>query len=365
MIIENLKIRNFRNYEDTYIQLQKGIHFITGKNGQGKTNLLESIYYLSCTKSHRTNDSKNVIRKNTPFFMLEANVLKNDRKFNVKCILNEEGKNLFFYHTPVKKVSDFIGTLNAVMFCPTDMNLFQSSPSVRRKFIDLELGKLSKTYTNTLNTYYKLLKERNAYLKKDSIDESYIQIIDEQMMALQITIIKQRKKFVDDMIKNSVSFYTQLSNDKTKIHCHYDSFVEYDEESKMHEQMRLKYKNNWEKDKLYKVTSVGIHKDDFIFMMNDQEVVSYASQGQKRSIVLALKLGIVKSIYLISKTYPIVLLDDVFSELDADRREQLLNLLDDDMQIFIASTDKILIKNKLIHYWYVENGSIKRLEEDS
>ncbi len=365
MIIENLKIRNFRNYENEMLQLQKGIHFITGKNGQGKTNLLESIYYLSCTKSHRTNDSKDVIKEKEPFFILEANILKNDRKFNVRCILNEEGKNLFFYHTPVKKVSDFIGTLNAVMFCPTDMNLFQSSPGTRRKFIDLELGKLSKTYTNTLNTYYKLLKERNAYLKRETLDEQYIQIINEQMIALQITIVKQRKKFVDDIIKNSMQFYQQLSNDQTVIHCHYESFVNYDEEDKMRNEMKQKYQQSWEKDKLYKVSNVGIHKDDFIFMMNDHEVVSYASQGQKRSIVLALKLGIVRTIYLLTKSYPILLLDDVFSELDEDRREQLLNLLDDDMQIFISSTDKILIKNKLIHYWYVENGTIKRLKEDS
>lgn len=364
MIIENLKIRNFRNYESLNIQFKKGIHFITGKNGQGKTNLLESIYYLSCTKSHRTNDNKDVIMKSKTFFMLEANILKNDRKDNIKCIVNEEGKNLYFYQTPIKKVSDFIGTLNAVMFCPNDMNLFQSSPSVRRKFIDLELGKLSKTYTNTLNTYYKLLKERNAYLKRNEIDINFIKVIDDQMIELQVTIINQRKKFIDDMIKNSFEFYQKLSDDDTKINCVYQSFVEYLNVDEMKLKMKEKYDKSWDKDCLYKVTNVGIHKDDFVFMINDKEVNAYASQGQKRSIVLALKLGIVRTVFLLTNSYPILLLDDVFSELDEDRRKMLLNLLNDDMQIFISSTDKILIKNKLIHYWNVDNGTISSLKED-
>lgn len=364
MIIEKLKIRNFRNYENCMIDLNKGIHFIIGKNAQGKTNLLESIYYLSCTKSHRTNMNHDLIKKESPFFMLEANLIKNERKMNLKCIVNEEGKNLYFYQTPVKKVSDFIGTLNAVMFCPNDMILFQSSPGTRRRFIDLELGKLSKSYTNTLTMYYKLLKERNAYLKREKVDASFIQVINEQMISCQITIIKQRQKFIDDMIMNSATFYKKLSNDDTEIKCKYVSFVDYQDEEVMKEKMYEKYRKSYDRDLLYKATHVGIHKDDFIFMMNDHEIASYASQGQTRSIVLALKLGIVKTIFLLTNSYPILLLDDVFSELDQSRREMLLNLLDDEMQIFISSTDRILIENKNINYWIVENGTITECKED-
>lgn len=363
MIIEKLKIRNFRNYEHSTIDLKKGIHVIIGKNGQGKTNLLESIYYLSCTKSHRTNVNLDLIKKDTSFFMLETNILKNESKINLKCIVNENGKNLYFYKTPVKKVSDFIGTLNAVMFCPNDMNLFQSSPGNRRRFIDLELGKISKSYTNTLNLYYKLLKDRNAYLKRDHIDKKFIEILNDQMIHCQITIIRQRQKFIDDIIKNSEVFYKKLSNDDTSISCHYTSFIKYEDEDVMIEKMNKKYEKAYERDLLYKATNIGIHKDDFIFMINDHEVVSYASQGQMRSIILALKLGIVKTIYLLTKTYPILLLDDVFSELDSDRRKMLLSLLDDDMQIFISSTDKILIENKNINYWIVENGTIAEFKE--
>lgn len=357
MKIKSLKIRNFRNYENASLSFEKGIHFIVGKNGQGKTNLLESIYYLSCTKSHRTSTVKDLIKEDNDFFILDASIIKNDIKTDIRCVVNDNGKNLFVYKNPIKKVSEFIGILNAVMFCPNDMYLFNGLPKERRKFVDLELGKLSKTYTNMLNTYYKLLKERNAYLKRDSIDRNYIRLLDDRLIECQLTIIRQRKKFIDDIIKNSFSFYEKLSEDHTSISCIYNTVVDYDENMKS--KLKEKYEKTYDRDVLYKQTHIGIHKDDFIFMINNHEVASYASQGQKRSVILSLKLGIVKTIYLLSRNYPILLLDDVFSELDEDRRNKLLSLLNDDMQIFISSTDKIDIdKKKNISYWIVENGNI-------
>lgn len=365
MILENLKIKNFRNYENLSIQFNQGIHFIIGKNGQGKTNLLESIYYLSCTKSHRTGNNFDLIKKSHSFFMLEADIRKNNKKIDLKCIVNEKGKNLYSFKNPMKRVSDYIGILNAVMFCPNDMNLFDSVPKERRKFIDLELGKLSKSYTSTLNHYYKLLKERNSYLKNDKVEENFISVLDEQMIDCQITIIQQRQKFIDDIIKNSKNFYDRLSEDKTEIHCLYQSFVLFENSDDMKKKMKEKYMKYRERDILYRQTHAGIHKDDFVFMINEHEIASYASQGQKRSILLALKLGIVETIYILTKTYPILLLDDVFSELDIDRREMLLKLLNDDIQIFISSTDKIEInEEKNIYYWIVEKGSIQQLKED-
>lgn len=335
-----------------------------GKNGQGKTNLLESIYYLSCTKSHRTNDLSDLIREGSSFFALEADIIRENRKINVRCVAGKSGKNLFLYRNPVNKVSDFIGTLNAVMFTPKDMMLFDGNPKERRKFIDLELGKLSRSYTNTLNVYYKVLKERNAYLKQGTIDKTFIETLDDRLIQCQLTIMKQRKKFLDDVLKNSELFYRLLSDDNTTISYRYQSFIEF-EEMDMQTKMKEKYKSSLERDILYKQTHIGIHKDDFIFMMNEREVSSYASQGQKRSIILALKLGIVETIRLLSKEYPILLLDDVFSELDEFRRRKLLQLLNDEMQIFISSTDQIEIQEKRnIYYWEVKDGSVVLSKED-
>lgn len=367
MIITQLKIKNFRNYENCILNLDKGIHFIVGKNGQGKTNLLESIYYLSCTRSHRTMNQSDLIRKESPFFMLEAMIEKKGRKENIRCVVNEKGKNLYFYQTPVKKVSDFIGTLNAVMFDPSDMFLFESSPKNRRFFIDLELGKISRSYTGTLNTYYHLLKERNTCLKMENINFDYLSVLENQMIESQVTIIEQRQKFVNDIINNSTYFYQKLSNDDTKISCIYQSFVPLDDKKTMIDAMKQRYKKNKERDLLYKTSNGGIHRDDFIFLLNGEEISSFASQGQKRSVLLSLKLGIAKTIFLLTKSFPILLFDDVFSELDENRRNRLLLLLNEEIkenQVFISSTDKIKLNKKSIHYWIVNDGNIKRMKED-
>ena len=360
MIISDLELINFRNYKHFKLKPDNGIYFIYGNNGQGKTNLLEALYYLSCTKSHRINDDKLLIKRDEEYFRIKAKITKRNNKDEISVINTKNGKNLFLYKTPIKKVSNFIGILNAVMFCPDDMNLFNDSPKVRRRFIDLELGKLSST--NTLSEYHKILKERNAYLKNSSkIDQFLIETFNDRLIKLQIIIIKQRTKLLKDVFDKSFKFYQKLSNDKTRLSYKYLSFVEYDEdEKKMFKNMKDKYHKSLERDIYLKMTTAGIHKDDFIFYLNDEEVKDYASQGQKRTIILSLKIGIIYTIYEISKEFPIVLLDDVFSELDKNRRIKLLELLDDNIQIFITTNDYIKINTeKKINYLKISNGKLE------
>ncbi|MFV0381060.1 MAG: DNA replication/repair protein RecF [Breznakia sp.] len=366
MILKKLKLVNFRNYKNIILSFDYGIHFIVGNNGQGKTNLLESIYYLSCTKSHRLKQDKDLIYIGDEFFNVEGIIEKNKKEINIKCYVKEFGKNLFLYRNPVMKVSDFIGFFNAVMFCPDDMNMFNSSPKNRRKFIDLELGKLSKKYTKTLHSYYKLLKERNGYLKQAKIEEIYLDTLEDQMIDLQIIIMKQRYKFLNDILLKSKYFYEQLTNDKSMIRYEYISDVLcVDKEIDIKILLKEKYKKNRKKDIVFKQTTIGIHKDDFIFYINDKEVYKYASQGQKRSLLLSLKLGIVYIIYDILKEYPVLILDDVFSELDDYRRKRLLSLLPENIQIFISSTDVIKIEsNKKIKYWVVDQGMCKMMRRN-
>ncbi|MDQ0360804.1 DNA replication/repair protein RecF [Breznakia pachnodae] len=367
MNLKLLSIVNFRNYEKVQVEFTPGIHVIVGKNGQGKTNLLESIYYLSCTKSHRIKDDRSLIKNNSTFFNISACIEKQGKEIEIRCNLNESGKNLFLYRNPIKKVSDFIGFFNAVMFYPDDMNLFSSTPKRRRQFVDLELGKLSKTYTKTLNDYYQILKERNSYLKNDTIDEIFIDTLDDQLIALQLKIVKQRKKFMDDILSKSEDFYLKLSGTHGKITYDYISDVNYDEnEEVMKSQLYEKYKKNRKKDLYFKSTSIGIHRDDYMFYMNGEEVNTFASQGQKRVILLSLKLGIVYAIHEITGEYPILLLDDVFSELDEERRKKLLELLPKEIQIFISTTDMIQIENSNnIHYWKIDNGMIEIMRRNS
>lgn len=366
MIIKKLKLRSYRNYEQMQTEFEQGIHLITGRNGQGKTNLLESIFYLSTTRSHRTSDDQDLIKEDKDAFMMDALICKNEKKMDFKINVNEKGKNLFIYHTPIKKVSDFIGEFNAVMFCPDDMTLFNASPKIRRRFIDMELGKISKLYMKTLNLAQKLLRERNSYLKQNEIDKNYISVLTSQLIEQEIIIVRQRYKFLEDLLKHCDPFYEELSKDDTKLSYDYISCIPYDEDIDiMRQQLALKYEKSLERDLFLKQTTVGTHKEDFMFKVNDKEIASYASQGQKRCVLLSMKIGIVYLIYDLIHDYPVLLLDDVFSELDEIRREKLLVSLPPEVQIFISTTETVhlpRIEGRTYYSWMVNHGTLTRLQ---
>lgn len=366
MILTSLSLRNFRNYTNTQIKLDHGIHLITGKNAQGKTNLLEAIYYLSTTRSHRSSDDHDLIKENEDFAVLRGRIQKQTKNVDLRVALSPQGKNLFLYQTSVKRVSDFIGELNAVLFCPDDMALFQASPRVRRRFIDIELSKISKSYTRVLNEAGRLLKERNACLKQDAIDMNYLDVLSERLIDQQVIIIKQRQRFLNDLLKNSHAFYERLAQDETKLSFAYQCCVPYHEaEVELKAELIKKYEKNRERDCLYRQTTVGIHKEDFMFLINDRELNTYASQGQKRSVLLAMKVGLVMMIHDLMQEYPILLLDDVFSELDENRKRMLLRELPKDVQILITTTDHSdisLLEQRDYHIWQVEAGHIKQMK---
>ncbi len=371
MRIAKLSLRNYRNYESCTLSFQEGIHLIVGKNAQGKTNLLEAIAYLSTTRSHRTHDDSDLIQEGKASFVLNAVIQKKKRLLEERVTLNAQGKNLFLNRNAIKRVSDFIGEFNAVLFCPDDMSLFQASPRVRRRFIDMELSKLSKSYTRTLNEASKLLKERNAYLKQESMDENYLQIVTERLIDLQVIIIRQRQHFLQDLLKNCKNFYESLSQDQTSLSFHYHCCVNYSEdEAVLKQRLWDKYEKNKERDRFLKQTTSGIHKEDFMFLINDRELSSYASQGQKRSVLLAMKIGMVSMIHSLIHEYPVLLLDDVFSELDEDRKLKLLQSLPADVQIFISTaelSDVPIVKDRLFVLWRVSQGTVtleREIKED-
>lgn len=371
MILEKLSLRNYRNYEKADLIFEKGIHLITGKNAQGKTNLLEAIAYLSTTRSHRTSDDMDLIKEGKEAFVLRSSIKKRDKSIDLRVALNEQGKNLFLYQSPIKRVSDYIGEFNAVLFCPDDMTLFQASPRVRRRFIDIELSKLSKSYTRVLNEAGKLLKERNAYLKREKIDEAYLEVLTSQLIDKQVIIMRQRHRFLNDLLQNCESFYEELSQDDTKLSFSYQSCVTYsDEEEVLKQRLFERYQKNKERDCFLKQTTSGTHKEDFMFLINGKELSSYASQGQKRSVLLSMKIGIVYMIHTLIQEYPVLLLDDVFSELDEHRKQKLLTSLPSDVQIFISTTDikEIpIVKNRTYNVWKVLNGTVSTvsmLEEE-
>lgn len=341
MILQKLHLVHYRNYENHTFEFCNGINYIVGKNAQGKTNLLESIYYCSTTKTHRNVEDVCCITEGYDSFKIDALLLKKNRKVDLTAIYSKSGKNLYLYRNPVKRVSDFIGFMNAVIFSPNDMNLFSAQPKVRRRFMDIELSKCSKTYMGKLNEFYRVLKQRNAYLKMDKVDETYLCILDEKCAELESILLMQRYKFLRDLSEISNEFYKCLSKDNTEILIEYKTFVKIDEPDKMKNEILKVYRENRQRDLFLKTTDKGIHKDDFVLMMNGKNAEEYASQGQKRTILLALKVGIVKLIEKIIQDEPILLLDDVFSELDETRRRTLLELLPKELQIFISTTEMI------------------------
>lgn len=365
MRISKIKLHNFRNYKNLCVEFSDGIHVIAGKNAQGKTNLLEALLYLSTTRSHRTNVDKDLIQENEEAFFIEATLHKVNKKEDLKITVNQKGKNLFIYQNPIKKVSDFIGEFNAVMFCPDDMSLFHDSPRVRRRFIDMELSKVSKKYVGTLYKATKLLKERNAYLKQNHIDETYLKIITDSLIEEEVIIIQQRYYFLEKLLQKCTLFYNELTEDQTNFNIVYHSCVPFsNNREKIKKNLEEKYLKQLERDKYLKQTTCGIHKEDFTFMINGNDVNTYASQGQKRSVLLALKIGMIYMIHDIIHDYPVLLLDDVFSELDTYRREKLLTSLPSEVQIFISTTDtreaKKIKEFRKVTLWNVIDGNLQR-----
>lgn len=363
MMLSQLRLHHFRNYEDIFLSFGDGVHILSGHNAQGKTNILEAILYISTTRSHRTNNDEDLIKEGQDAFFIKALVEKENKKEQLSISVNEKGKNLFIYKTPVSRVSDFIGEFNAVMFCPDDMTLFNASPRVRRRFVDMELSKVSKTYMATLFVAQKLLKERNAYLKQERLDRDYLEVITSQLIDAQIIVMKQRYFFLEQLLDKCSEFYQKLSDDKTKLTVDYESCVEFhNDEHILKAELLEKYRKTMERDILMKVTSIGIHKEDFVFRMDGHEVASYASQGQKRSILLALKIGMIYMIHDIIKEYPVLLLDDVFSELDFKRRSELLKSLPNEVQIFISTTDvkefTDIKTERCMTIWNVSHGEV-------
>ncbi len=369
MKLDKIQLLNYRNINNQTLIFNDGIQVFYGANAQGKTNLLEAIYYLSTLRSHRSNNILDLINKQANELFMQGEVSWSNKKIPLRVHANAKGKNLFIYQNKVKKMSDFIGNLNAILFSPDDMNLFQASPKMRRRFIDIELSKISKKYTYTLHETNQLLKERNVLLKQVNIDETYLQVLTNRLIDLEVIIIKQRYHFLKALLDKSKTFYEAISANDTKLSINYKSCVPYvDDEDTLKEQLRLKYEQSLSKDRLYKTTNVGIHKEDFIFIIDDYEVVQYASQGQKRSILLAIKIAMVYLIKDFINEYPLLLLDDVFSELDAYRRKMLLSSLPSEVQIFITTTDhqEILEIARLrpITLWNVKNGCVKKYKEE-
>lgn len=362
MKINHLELKNFRNYETCFVEFTPFINIFIGKNAQGKTNLLEAIYILSLSKSFKTNIIEELILFEKEFSKLKGNITTNNKNMNLEIVLSTLGKKAIIDHKEIKKSSDYVGFLNVVLFIPEDLMLVKGSPRLRRKLIDMEISKISPIYMYNLNKYNYLLKERNKYLKmlhdKHLNADEYLEVLTEQMASLQVDIIKKRIEFIDLLDSIASSMYDYISLHKEILNIEYKCIYKTID----YETIFYKYQKNYQRDISYSQTMDGLHKDDMLMFLDGKNANMFASQGQQRSIVLSIKIALLELIKKEIGEYPILLLDDVLSELDDVRQTKLLNLIQGKVQTFLTSTSVEGIQHQVIKKAkkiYIENGQVK------
>ena len=346
MYIKNLEIENFRNYKNQKIEFDKNINIFYGDNAQGKTNIIESIFFTAFGKSFRTSKEKEVIKKGEDFTKINLEYQKKDRDGKIAILISDK-KVVSVNGIKLKKLSELIGNVNIVTFTPDDINILKSGPSTRRRFLDMMIGQLKVSYIHNLNLYLKTLEQRNNYLKQRTNNDTMLEIWDEKLAEYGEYIYKLREEFIDKISKKIVNIHHNITNEDIKI--------KYISDSKSKEEILNKLKRNREIDKIKGFTSCGVHRDDFKIYINGDEVNIYGSQGQNRTAILSLKLAEIEVIYEEIGEYPILLLDDFMSELDEKRITSFLSNIEN-IQVIITCTKEIDInKSKLFN---VKDGKI-------
>ncbi len=340
MKINNISICNFRNYENLCIDFNEGINIFIGNNGVGKTNILESIYVLAITKSHRSYIDKNLINSSKNIMKLSGKVESNKCVKFLELFMNNKGKRVSIDKIVYKKISDYISNLLVILFSPDDLELIKGSPSVRRKYMNIEIGQLDNKYLNYLNEYNNLLKNRNEYLKSisiDNIDMNYIGVLNFQICEKASMIYKYRYEYIANLNRIIDIIFNELSEGKLSIkylnNIDCNSYVDYKEK------LLEKLDSNLKREIIMGTTLYGPHRDDIEFYLNDNNVREYGSQGQQRLCILAMKFAECEYFKEKIGEYPVLLLDDIFSELDILKRNSIIKYLNKGIQVFITTTD--------------------------
>lgn len=324
MYIKNLQVLNFRNYNTLLINLCPNTNVFMGDNAQGKTNILEAIYYCGFARSHRTNRDKELIEwnNNKAFIRLDVHKDRLDKIIDVK-ILKDGKKAISINSIKINKIGELLGTFTVVMFSPEDLKIVKDSPGVRRRFIDMELSQLNRLYYYNLVQYNKILNQRNSILKNKNVDEQMLEIYDLQLAQYGEYIVSDRIKYINQLNKYSKSIHEEITSGKEKIKFNYISSIKNLDNIKS-ELLNL-LRQNKKKDIEKKLTSIGPHRDDFNILLNDIDAKTFGSQGQQRTSVLTIKFASLKIIKQITGEYPVLLLDDVLSELDFNRKKYVLS----------------------------------------
>ena len=357
MIIKSIELSNFRNYENLHINFDYGTNILYGDNAQGKTNILEAAYLSGTTKSHKGSKDKEMIRFEGDESHIRTIVSKNNKDYQIDMHLRKVGsKGVAINKIPIKRASELFGILNIVFFSPEDLNIIKNGPAERRRFIDTELCQLDKLYLSDLSKYNKTLIQRNKLLKdinyKPELRET-LPIWDMQLIEYGRNIIKKRKEFIEELNNIIGEIHHKISGGKEQLILKYEPSID----DIFFEDEILKVR---QKDLKLCHTTVGPHRDDMLFSVNGIDIRKYGSQGQQRTSALSLKLSEIDLVRKSINNTPVLLLDDVLSELDSNRQNYLLNSISDIQTIITCTGLEEFVKNRfqINKIFQVINGEV-------
>lgn len=355
MIISKLLLLNFRNYKKISLNLDENMNIFIGNNAQGKTNILESIYILALTKSHRLGVENNLIRNGSNFFKISGTIKIGKLQKKLEVGLVNDKKTVKINNNEIKKISDYISNLNIISFSPEDLDIIKGSPGDRRDLLNIEISQIYPGYIDKLNKFNKILKMRNEYLKtmygKSNRNINYFEIINDKYIDLALDIYTDRLDYINK-INNEIGniFKNLMGIENLKID-YLNNFI--NEEKDKKEYFKNILKKNFDREINQGTTLYGPHRDDLIFNLNNSDLKFFGSQGQQRLSIIAFKLSEINIFKDLTGTSPILLLDDIFSELDISKRNKLIKYIIGKTQTIITTTDlkninKTLIKNSKV-----------------
>ncbi|MBM7580578.1 DNA replication/repair protein RecF [Jeotgalibacillus terrae] len=370
MHIEQLELTHYRNYDKLTLTFDNNVNVILGENAQGKTNVMESIYVLAMAKSHRTSNDKDLIQWHEEYAKIEGRVMKQHGALPLELVISKKGKKAKVNHLEQSKLSRYVGHMNVVMFAPEDLHLVKGSPQVRRRFIDMEIGQVSAVYLHDSSLYQKILLQRNHYLKqlqaRKQTDQTMLEVLTDQFVEMAAKIVVRRFQYLKLLQEWAEPIHKGISRGLETLEVVYKPSVQVTagaSQQEVEEVFREKLASVRQREIERGVTLAGPHRDDLQFLVNGHDVQTFGSQGQQRTTALSIKLAEIELIHAEIGEYPILLLDDVLSELDDFRQSHLLNTIQGKVQTFVTTTSVEGIDHQTLNEattFIVEDGVMKK-----
>ncbi len=364
MRIRELKLNNYRNYSGLMLAPDPGLNVFEGFNAAGKTNILEAIFLCALGRSHRTPHDAELLKEHEPFggVSLYLETRGGTRSIRIELVEGER-KKVWIDDAATSRTGELMGCLNVVMFSPEDLQLVKEGPAERRRFLDMELSQLKPAYYYHLQQYNGALKSRNLLLKENPVRYDMIELWDEQLARLGSRIVSDRTRFIGDLSALASKLHRQMSGGRESLTVRYEPSVPFTNEERLAQTLQEQLADRLERDIYRGFTSVGPHRDDLGLFLDGRDVRVYGSQGQQRTVALSLKLSEIDLIRTLRGERPVLLLDDVFSELDGQRQASLLEVVSD-CQAFVTCThleEFAAIEKLRMQVWHVQNGTVSEV----